>query len=77
MKAIILDYTDGTIMTIVIPKEWESDPEEFVTSLPCYDDSSCYYMISRDDSVEVYEIVEDGKDTDGYPCYDYEHITDL
>lgn len=77
MKAIILDYTDGTILVVAIPKEWEESPSEFVESLPMYDTNSMYHMISRDYHVEVYNVVEDGKDADGYPCYDYQHITDL
>ena len=76
MKAIILDYTDGTLLLVDIPKEWEHNPSEFVEALPCYSDQ-CYHMISNGDCFEVYNIVEDGQDTDGYPCYDYKHVCDL
>ena len=75
MKALILDYTDGTAMTIEIPKGWEENASEFVESLPCYH-NDCMHMIFTED-IEVYKIVEDGMDTDGYPCYDYQHIATL
>ena len=76
MKAIILDYTDGTILTIQIPKGWEENPSEFVESLPYYN-NQCYHMIVNEDKLEVYEIVEDGEDEDGYPCYEYQHVATL
>ena len=77
MKAIILDYTDASLLLITIPKEWEDDASEFVESLPCYHDSSCYHMITDNDTFEVYNIVQDGEDADGYPTYDYEKVTEL
>ena len=72
MKAIILDYMDGSVLLVTIPKDWEEDPETFVRNLPAYDDSVCNYMIAKD-GFEVYDIVEDGKDEDGCPTYDYQH----
>ncbi len=77
MKAIILDYRDGTINIMPIPKEWEENADEFIRAHPCYDESSCYYMIAQDDTIEVYKIVEVGKDKDGYPNYDYQNIATL
>jgi len=57
MKALIMDYTDGTLLRLPIPKEWENDAEEYVKSQPCYDDSSCYYVIGGD-SFDVYDVTE-------------------
>jgi len=76
MKAYIFDYTDGSILVLPIPKEWEENVDDFVTAHPCYDSSSCYYM-STEHEVEVYEVVKDGEDEDGYPCYDYNHINTI
>ena len=77
MKAIILDYSDGTVNVLPIPKEWEDNADEFVQAHPFYSQDEQYYMISPYDEVEVYDIVQDGKDTDGYPCYDYQKRTTL
>lgn len=77
MKAILLDYSDGTINVLPIPKEWEDNADEFVQAHPCYVQDEMYYMISPDDEIEVYDIVQDGEDTDGYPCYDYQKRTTL
>ena len=77
MKAIILDYRDGSLNILPIPKEWEEKADEFVKAHPFYDDGSCYYMISSDDEIEVYNIVEDGEEADGDPRYDYQHLTTL
>ena len=77
MKAIILDYTDYTINILPIPKEWEDNADDFVRAHPNYSEDEMYYMISPDDNVEVYDIVQDGEDTDGYPCYDYQIKTTL
>ena len=77
MKAIIIDYEDGSINVLPIPKDWEENADEFVESHPRYSDGSCYYMTTNDDEVPVYDIVEDGEDEDGMPTYDYIRRTTL
>lgn len=77
MKAIILDYCDGTIMLLPIPQEWENDADEFVRAHPCYDDSCMYHMVNDGDTFEVYDIVQTGEDIDAYPFYDYIKKTEI
>jgi len=73
MKAIILDYTDASILILPIPKECEEyEADEFVRSHPCYDDSCCYHMVTSGDSFYVYNVVNDGNDS-----HDYVHIANL
>ena len=76
MKAIIIDYTDGTLSILPIPKEWEDNAEEFVVEHPFYDDSTCHYMISKGD-ISVYDIVNDGDAEDGTPFCEYRYRLDL
>lgn len=77
MRAIILDEMDGTLLVLPIPEGWESDPDGFVISHPAYDESTSYYWITKNDEIDVVNVVEDGKDDDGYPCYDYQHLCSL
>ena len=77
MKAIILDYSDKTILRIDIPKDWEESPEEFVTALPCYEEGKCHFIITDEKNIEVFDIVQCGESPDGYPEYDYKHVMDL
>lgn len=77
MKALILDYTDASLLLITIPQEWEDNAEEFVRALPRYDDSCCYHIVTSGNTFDVYDIVQDGEDADGHPNYDYIKNTDL
>jgi len=77
MKALILDYTDASLLLVTIPNEWEDSADEFVKALPCYDDSCCYHIITSGDSFDVYDIVQDGEDADGCATYDYIKNTEL
>lgn len=76
MKAIIIDYRDASILRITIPKGWEEDAAEFVESLPCYH-NDCYFIVTDNDTFEVYDIVQDGEDAEGCPNYDYQKATEL
>lgn len=71
MKAVILDYTDASILLLTIPKEWEDNADEFVRSHPCYDDSCCYHMVTSGDYFDVYNVEKDGDSND------YVHIANL
>jgi len=76
MKALIIDYTDASLLLITIPKEWEDNAGEFVENLPCYS-NDCEFIVTDKDTFEVYDIVQDGEDADGYATYDYEKATEL
>ena len=65
-RAIILDYSDNSIVILPIPDEiYEKGQEDdYVQSHPAYDSQECDYMISGEET-DVYEVIgeEDGKAT--------------
>ena len=66
MKAIILDYSDGSVNLLPIPKDMEENTSEYVENV--VNTSHCSYMIHQNDSFPVYEIIvtesENGNDFD-------------
>ena len=69
MKAIILDYRDGDVSVLQIPKNAEEDPCDYVETV--IDASNCSYMIVDKDSVPVYQMSVTDDDTK------YERIGEL
>ena len=71
MKAIILDYGDGSINILPIPRNVPDNKEcEYVESHPCYDSGAMAYMVVED-SAEVFEVSTEqfSHKENGIVCY--------
>lgn len=55
MKAIILDYTDGSINILPIPKDAESNADDYVREFGGNHLEDCQYMIVTEE-IPVYRI---------------------
>ena len=54
MKAIILDYVDGSINVLRIPKEHEENANEFVEGV--INATNCSWIIFDKEEIPMYEI---------------------
>lgn len=63
MKAIILDYYDGKVVTFQFPAEVaEEDAQEYLESIPWYHAEACHFMLVHGNECGVEELTayEDG-----------------
>ena len=78
-KAIIFDYSDGTILLLPIPDEISVENEErYVNEHPCYRSDEMYYMIVEGDT-EVYKVSteETAHKENGIVCYETRPVYEL
>ena len=68
-RAIILNYRDGSVDFLPIPKDTpESREGEYVESHPCYDSDSMAYMIVGEE-VDVFNVIGE---EDGQAIYEFD-----
>ena len=67
MRAIILDYSDGTIVLLNIPKERENEADDYVRERINADE--CAWMVVVDDTTDVYRLE---RNDEGENEYEYE-----
>ena len=73
MKALIIDYTDASLLLLPIPEDREADADDYVREHPAYDDSCCYHIVTSGDYFPVYDIIR----SESGDCWDYDHKLNL
>lgn len=75
MKAIILDYADGSINVLRIPKEHEEDANEYVEGV--INATNCEWILFENEEIPMYEIKPQIDENGEYIGNEYERIESI